>query len=134
VVEIFPLDQLAARSRDLDERLSAALRAEGRVSPFVRGRNVVFGWDTGGDLYHIWDAERDEVIGYMPHEDQDWIDRDSARPVPLSEYFEAVFSRDPSRVGSALSGWWVGVLAGLDSQAEPGVAPDGAGRGGVPEV
>jgi hypothetical protein len=124
VIEIFPLDQLAARSYDLEERLRAALEPEDRVSSFVGGRHVVFGWDTVGDLYHIWDAVRDELVGYMPHDDHDWIDHKSAHPVSMSAYFEKLFSPDPRRVRAGLPQWWVGLLAGLDTQAEPAHSPD----------
>jgi len=115
LAEYFPLAQLAVRSRELDERLRAVLGAQGRVSPFIGGRHVLFGWDTVGHLYLIWDAERDELVGYMPHDDHDWVSRESAGPVPMEGYFEDVFSAAADRIGSPLSRWWVGLMADLDS-------------------
>jgi hypothetical protein len=120
LVEYFPLSQLVMKSRELGEQLQIVLGAEDRVSPFVFGRHVLFGWDTVGDLYLLWDAERDELVGYMPHDDHDWVSHESASPVPMQEYFAELLSSAPNRVGSPLSRWWVGLLADLDGNTVPG--------------
>lgn len=90
----------------------------GRVSPFVSGRHVAFGWDAVGDVHLVWDALRDELIGYMPRDDHDWHDHQSGHPPSRDEFFEGVFSTAPSRIGSLFSSWWVGLLAGLSANVE----------------
>ncbi len=100
VTEFFPLSQLAERSRTLEESLKAALEPDGRVSPFVPGRHLAFGWDAVGDVHLVWDSLRDELIGYMPRDDHDWHDHESGHPPSMDAFLDGVFSTSPGRIGS----------------------------------
>ena len=110
--EFFPVTDLARRSRELGARLTAVLEAQERVSPFIPGRHVLFGWDTVGQLYRLWDAETDHLVGYMPFDDHDWVEEPYAPS--LNEFFEEFFSTTPHRrvVGSLVSEWWIALLGG----------------------
>jgi len=108
--EFFPSAELVLRSRELGERLTAVLEAQERVSLFVHGRHILFGWDTVGCLYLLWDAETDSLIGYMPFDDHDWVEEPSLR---LNDFLEEFFSTAPHRrvVGSPVSEWWMELLS-----------------------